>query len=92
MVVCGDPSDDYQLIPPVMILESSSPTTYLRDRNTKFNFYEMYGVKYYIIADPQKKSVEVFELVDNKYRQTTTTDFILTPQCSIQLDVFNLWD
>jgi Uma2 family endonuclease len=92
IVVCGEPSDDYQIIPPVIILESSSPSTYLRDRNTKFNLYEMYGVKYYIKADPQKKSVEVFELIDNKYRQTDSTDFILTPQCSVQLDVFNLWD
>ncbi len=44
------------------------------------------------MVDPERKSVEIFELTDNKYRQTTTTDFILTPQCGIQLDVFNLWD
>ena len=51
----------------------------------------MWGVKYYIIADPQKKSVEVFELRDNKYKQTDTTLFELTRDCSISLDVFNLW-
>jgi Uma2 family endonuclease len=75
-----------------LILEVASPSTIIKDRNTKFSLYEMCGVKYYIMADPQKKSIEVFELTDNKYRQTSTTDFILTPQCSIQLDVFNLWD
>jgi Uma2 family endonuclease len=92
MIVCGEFKDDFLNFPPTLILEITSPSTYLRDRNTKFNLYEMYGVKYYIIADPQKKSVEVFELTDNVYRQTTTTDFILTPQCSIALNVFNLWD
>jgi Uma2 family endonuclease len=92
MIVCGKFEDDFLKFPPTLILEVSSFSTRLRDRNTKLNLYEMCGVKYYIMADPQKKSVEVFELTDNKYRQTTTTDFILTPQCSIQLDVFNLWD
>jgi Uma2 family endonuclease len=92
MIVCGEFKDDFLNFPPTLILEITSPSTYLRDRNTKFNIYEMYGVKYYIISDPQKKSVEVFELTDNKYRQTTNIDFILTLQCSIQLDVFNLWD
>jgi Uma2 family endonuclease len=92
MIVCGDFKENHLTFPPSVVLEVASDSTRLRDRNTKFNLYEMYGVKYYIIADPQKKSVEVFELTDNKYRQTTTIDFILTPQCSIQIDVFNLWD
>lgn len=92
MIVCGEFKEDFLTFPPTLVLEISSPSTYLRDRNTKFNLYEMYGVKYYIIADPQKKSVEVFELFDNKYRQTTSTEFVLTQQCIIELDVFNLWD
>ena len=63
----------------------------MKDRNTKYTFYEMYGVKYYIIADTEKTSIEVFELTDNKYKQTETTHFVLTKDCSIALDVFNLW-
>ncbi len=51
----------------------------------------MCGVKYYIIADPQKKSVEGFELRDNKYKETNTTTFVLTRDCSIIINVFNLW-
>ena len=90
MIVCGDNSDDFQKYPPTPILEASSPSTHMKDRNTKYNLYEMCGVKYYIIADPEKKSVEVFELIDNKYRSTLTTTFILTSQCKIELDVFNL--
>ena len=91
MIVCGDNSDDNQKYPPTLILEASSPSTRMKDRNTKYNLYEMCGVKYYIIADPEKKSVEVFELIDNKYKSTLTTTFTLTSHCSIELDVFNLW-
>ena len=54
MIVCGDNSDDFQKYPPILILEASSPSTHMKDRNTKYNLYEMCGVKYYIIADPEK--------------------------------------
>jgi Uma2 family endonuclease len=92
MIVCGKFVDEFLTFPPTLILEVASHSTRMKDRNTKFNLYEMCGVKYYIIADTEKKSVEVFELTDNKYRQTIIKDFILTPECSLQLDVFNLWD
>ena len=91
MIVCGKINEDYLTFPPTLILEISSPSTRMKDRNTKYNLYEMFGVKYYMITDPEKKSVEVFELIDNKYKSTLTTTFILTPHCSIELDVFNLW-
>jgi len=92
MIVCGKFETEFLTFSPTLILETASPSTVIKDRNTKFKLYEMCGVKYYIMADPQKKSVEVFELIDNKYRQITTTDFVLNQQCTIQLDVFNLWD
>jgi Uma2 family endonuclease len=91
MIVCGNIENDYLTFPPNLILEISSPATRMKDRNTKYNLYEMCGVKYYIIADPDKKSVEVFELINNEYISILTTTFLLTPQCSIELDVFNLW-
>ncbi len=91
MIICGKIKNDYLTFPPNLILEISSPSTRMKDRNTKYNLYEMCGVKYYIIADPEKKSVEVFELIDNKYKSTLTTTFLLTSQCSIEVDVFNLW-
>ncbi len=91
MIVCGKINEEYLTFPPTLILEISSQSTRMKDRNTKYNVYQMCGVKYYIIADPEKKPVEVFELIDNKYKSTLTTTFILTPHCSIELDVFNLW-
>ena len=90
MLVCGEFTDDFLLFPPQLILEVSSHSTRLRDRNTKFNLYEMYGVKYFIIADCDKKTTEIFELIDNKYKQTCTKNFRLTETCTINFDAFNL--
>ncbi len=92
MVVCGNFTVDFLSFPPQLILEVSSHATRLRDRNTKYNLYEMYGVKYYIIADCDKETIEIFELTHNKYKQTDTKQFNLTPTCSINFDVFGLFN
>ena len=92
MVVCGDFTEDYLTFPPQLILEVSSHATRLRDRNTKYNLYEMYGVKYYIIADCDKETIEIFELTNNKYKQTDIKQFNLTPTCSINFDVIGLFN
>lgn len=91
MIVCGEFKDDYLTFPPQLILEISSHSTRLRDRNTKFTLYEMYGVKYYLMADCDTQKVEIFELIDNKYKQTDTTQFNLTATCSIGLDAQSLF-
>ena len=85
--------ENYIINPPVLIVEISSRSTKLRDRNTKYNLYEMKGVKYYVIADTENKTVEAFELLeDEKYIQKTDTHFQLTPDCSIDFNVYNIWE
>ncbi len=92
MIVCGHFTEDFLTFPPTLVVEISSGKTKLRDRNTKYNLYELQGVKYYVIADTEKKSVEVFELVKEKYAQKNDTHFQLTTQCDIDFDVFSLWE
>jgi len=92
VVICGtQPNEDYIIKAPILIVEISSRSTKLRDRNTKYNLYEMQGVKYYIIADTDNKTVEVFELIGNKYLQKTNSTFQLTTESTIDFDVYNLW-
>ncbi|MBS1509842.1 MAG: Uma2 family endonuclease [Bacteroidetes bacterium] len=91
MVVCGEFREDYLTFPPQLILEVTSHSTRLRDRNTKFTLYEMYGVKYYLIADCDTKKIEIFELIDNKYKQTDGMQFNLTPSCLFTLDAQSLF-
>jgi Uma2 family endonuclease len=91
MIVCGDFKEDFLTFPPGLILEVSSHSTRLRDRNTKFNLYEICGVKYFIIADCDKETVEVFELTNNKYREITTNQFNLGTDCSFHFDALSVF-
>lgn len=69
MIVCGNFTEDYLTRKPVLIVEISSQSTKLRDRNTKYNLYQMQGVKYYIIADTENKTVEVLNWLETAIRK-----------------------
>jgi Uma2 family endonuclease len=93
-VVCGtiDP-DDFIRIPPVLIVEIASESTRLKDRNTKFILYEQCGVNYYLLADPEKKQLEYYQLVNNKYeQQTPTTQFKLHHTCTIEAKLDDIFE
>ncbi len=64
MIVCEPIQGNHVTNPPSLILEILSPSTVLKDRNTKFNLYQAYGVRYYLLADIGKKQVEIFQLND----------------------------
>ena len=88
-IVCGniDPNG-YIAAAPALIVEIFSKSTLLKDRNTKFNLYEFCGVKYYLMADPDTNSIEVFELIDNKYKQIHSPfSFIINESCRLDFDL-----
>jgi len=58
----------------------------LKDRNVKFELYRENGVTYYIMADYTKETVEVFELIDNKYRSVERNHFTVANNCSVDFD------
>ena len=91
MIVCGDFTENFLTFPPILIVEISSTSTKLRDRNTKYKLYEMKGVKFYIISNTETKTLEVFELVAGKYLPKTDVNFKLTGNCQIDFDVFSIW-
>ncbi|HEX8461212.1 MAG TPA: Uma2 family endonuclease [Segetibacter sp.] len=70
-IVCGKINKTYLDFPPVIIVEVISKATEERDRGIKFESYEKHGVKYYLIADAMKKSVEIYLLADGKYQPET---------------------
>jgi hypothetical protein len=64
MIVCGKFEEDFLGFPPTLtIIEIASSKTRLKDRNVKFKLYESNGVKFYLIADPDKKTVEKFSMI-----------------------------
>ena len=91
MIVCGNFNEDFLNFAPTLIVEISSRSTKLRDRNTKYKLYEMKGVKYYIISNTENKTVEVFELFSGKYIAKTDIHFQFTEVCQINFDIYNLW-
>ncbi len=92
MIVCGETKTDYLEFPPSLILEVLSVSTRMKDRNVKFQLYQEQGVKYYLLADCDKRFVEVFELIDNVYRQVIRSTFLLENDCEVSFDFNQFWD
>lgn len=91
MIVCGTIEGEHITKPPVLALEILSPSSILKDRNTKFNLYQAYGVGYYLIAHLEKMEIEIFHLKDNRYRQIDTQQFQLTGNCLLEVNVKNIF-
>ncbi len=84
MVVCGEFKDDFLQSPPALIVEILSPSTALKDKNIKYNLYEAQGVRYYLLVEPDSRSVQILELVDGAYAENNSlSEFRLTDGCVI---------
>ena len=91
MVIFGEPTEDYLNFPPVLIIEVLSPNNIKTDRVLKFDLYRENGVKYYIMVDCQRDNFEVYELIDNYYKQVEKQNFKISNDCNIYFDFVNLW-
>ncbi len=90
-VVCGKKVEKFIEAPPALIVEILSESSHYRDRIVKKELYEYNNVKYYLIADPESKTVETFELINNKYQTTTMKEFVLNENCKIFLGFEGIW-
>lgn len=91
MIVCGKFEDDFLRFPPTVVVEVTSRRTQMADRNVKFKLYESEGVPYYIIADPDRETTDIFQLKEGRYQQMASAVFALQNGCVLQLDVTMLW-
>jgi Uma2 family endonuclease len=83
--------------PPTLVVEILSESTALKDRITKFAIYEKFGIKYYLIVDPEKETVEIYSLQDSKYTlqdlaPENAFTFFLTDDCNFDIIVKNFWE
>jgi Uma2 family endonuclease len=92
MIICGETSDSYLEFPPVLIIEIISPSSVKKDRVIKFDLYREQGVKYYLMADYTKKTIEVFELIDNYYKQVERNTFLVDKNCEVVFDFDKIWE
>jgi Uma2 family endonuclease len=47
LIVCGEIKQHFLDFPPKLVFEILSPSTALKDRHTKFSFYEKFVIPYY---------------------------------------------
>ncbi len=59
--------DAYWRGAPDLVVEVLSPSTALRDKSTKFQLYEQFGVREYWIIDPTGQYIEVYVLTAGKF-------------------------
>jgi Uma2 family endonuclease len=69
LIICQEIHKKYIDFPPVLVVEILSPSTVLKDRNTKFEIYQSEKVKYYMIVDPQSESLRFMSCL------TTNTNY-----------------
>lgn len=95
LIVCCKITKPYLDFSPVVAVEILSPSTMLRDRNTKYLIYEQQGVKYYLIVNGDKKVIEIYQLIDRKYElqsYVNSFEFQLSDGCKISLLLDNIWE
>jgi Uma2 family endonuclease len=97
LVVCKDIKKKYLDFPPDLVVEILSPATALRDRHTKYELYEQFGIQYYIIIDAEKNEVEIYSLENDKYQlqrlpDDSTFAFKFSKgACNINIDFKEIW-
>ncbi len=85
-VICQK-TGDFITSPPVLIIEILSVSSALKDRQVKFEIYQEQGVQYYILADPELKTFQIFLLAGGKYHEKNEMKkFSIHDDCSIILD------
>lgn len=95
LVVCGKINKSYLDFPPALIVEILSPSTAEKDRGIKYEYYQREGVKYYLIADTKKKSIEIYELTNGTYElqeYNSSFEFTFGDACIITPEFDKIWE
>jgi Uma2 family endonuclease len=92
MIICNKPKNDFLEFPPALIMEILSASTHTKDRTIKFQIYQEQGVKYYLMADCDRRIVQVYELIDNLFREVKKNTFLLENNCEVSFDFDRFWD
>lgn len=95
LILCKPHSGGRLQQAPVCVFEILSPSTQKKDRGIKFELYEQQGVKYYIMADPENKIMEAFQLnAAGRYESLSTSPILQLDLdgCPVDLNVAEIWE
>jgi Uma2 family endonuclease len=90
LVVCKPIKKQYLDFPPDLVVEILSDSTRLKDIHTKYQLYQDFGIKYYIIIDPDDSTIKVFRLNQkNAYEMMVHPpfEFEINSTCKISPDL-----
>ena len=96
VVLCKKTTKKFIDFTPSLVAEILSPSTALRDRNTKYELYQNEGIKYYLIVDVDAKEIEIYQLVNNSYTIVNETsadsfEFIFEDECKAHVNLADVW-
>jgi len=87
LIVCKPIIGQYLDTPPELVVEILSPSTRLKDTISKYQMYEKFGIKYYLIIDPKEKKSTAYFLHKEKYEELSEWKFDLGDGCTFDLDI-----
>jgi Uma2 family endonuclease len=92
-VVCDGSSGNYIETPPVLVAEILSPSTAQKDRHIKYDIYRQQGVKYYLIIDPEREQVQVYEREAGNFVERPQAGHYIfeLQQCRADIRFDDLW-
>jgi Uma2 family endonuclease len=77
LIVCKPIDKQYLDFPPELVVEIFSPTTRLKDQYTKYELYQNFGIKYYVMVDPDTEAIMIHHLVNGSYQLIDSDDTYL---------------
>ncbi len=95
LIICGEVKKKYLDFPPALIVEILSPATALRDKHTKYQYYQQQRVPYYLIVDVEQKKIEIYKLTEGAYQLQeagASYEFHLTSDCAITPQLNTVFD
>ena len=92
-VICGGPPEKHIESPPALVVEVLSDSTRQRDVTHKREIYQEQQVPWYLIADPDDSSIQLFRLNESGlYESISVHDKIVITICGdCRLDVDLQW-
>jgi Uma2 family endonuclease len=96
LIVCTKIEKKFLDFPPVLVVEILSPSTASKDRGEKMELYQSQKVKYYLIADPQFKKLEIYEYINTQYEPVSVNPeryyFTLHDNCKADVSLLDIWE
>jgi Uma2 family endonuclease len=92
LVVCKAIEKQYLDFPPDLVVEILSPSTRTKDLQTKYDLYAEFGIRYYLILDPEDQSLTIYLLNDQgRYEKQEGAYLDLGGGCCIEPDFSQIW-